>query len=80
MNLEWVFIGQWKYRLHRFLFRLKLKRGGVKRFPYDYTHAELASLVVQHRDLNVDALTKYHDTLDKLKDTRKELSAMKRNK
>jgi hypothetical protein len=80
MNLKWVLIGQWKYRINLFLFRAKLKRKGVKRFPYDYTHAELAKLVLHHRDLHVELATKYHETLDKLKETRIELSRLKRNK
>jgi hypothetical protein len=52
----------------------------MKRFPDDYTHAELAKLVLHHRDLHVEIATKYHETLDKLKETRIELSRLKRNK
>lgn len=52
----------------------------MKRFPDDYTHAELAKLVLHHRDLHVELATKYHETLDKLKETRIELSRLKRNK
>lgn len=52
----------------------------MKRFPDDYTHAELAKLVLHHRDLHAELATKYHETLDKLKETRIELSKLKRNK
>jgi hypothetical protein len=52
----------------------------VKRFPQDYTNEELAKLVLHHRDKHVELSTKYHETLDKLKEARIELSKLKRNK
>ncbi len=51
-----------------------------KRFPIDYTHEELANLVIYHHDKHIEAVTKYTDTLEKLKEVQKELSKLKRNK
>lgn len=51
-----------------------------KRFPTDYTHEELANLVIYHHDKHIEAVTKYTDTLEKLKEVQKELSKLKRNK
>ena len=58
----------------------KIKVKEMKRFPDDYTHEELTKLVLYHRDKHVEISTKYHDTLDKLKEARIELSKLKRNK
>lgn len=80
MNLKWILFNKWKHKLHLIRFRASLKKEGVKRFPVDYTHAELAALVVRHRDAHAEIATKYSDTLEKLKDARKELSSLKRNK
>lgn len=51
-----------------------------KRFPQDYTHAELNKLVLHHHSKHVEYVTKYSDTLEKLIEVRKELSKLKRKK
>ena len=52
----------------------------AKTFPRDYTHEELAALVLFHQQQHAEALTKYSAVLEKLKVVGKELSALKRNK
>lgn len=51
-----------------------------KRFPADYTHAELAALAVDHWDKHIASATKATDLQEKLKAISMELSAMKRSK
>jgi hypothetical protein len=52
----------------------------TKRFPEDYTHAELNKLVLYHHSKHTEYKTKYLDTRDQLIEIRKELSALKRKK
>lgn len=52
----------------------------TKRWPQDYTHKELAALVLCHQEKHAEAATKLADTRDKLIEARKELSKLKRDK
>lgn len=49
-----------------------------KRFPADYSHAELAALVIEHRNAAAAASTERSEIRDRLITAQKELSALKR--
>jgi hypothetical protein len=51
-----------------------------KRFPQDYSHGELAALVIFHRNAHEEYASRQSDMLDKLKTAQIELSKLKRKK
>jgi len=77
MNLKWALWYKWYWLYRRVLRRTTLS---PKRFPSDYSHKELADLVVLHRDKRIEAETKYSNTVGKLRAISKELSELKRIK